>query len=173
MGRKGKHEEWMTEDALLMLRAWARDGLSDKQIAERIGIAESTFYEWKKRYAEFAEALKRGKEPVDIEVENALHRSALGYNAKIKKHFKLKRVEYDPDTGKKVKEWEELQEAEDEVHVTADVTAQKFWLVNRKPEAWREKRSEDVRIDAGDAAPTGVILIPAVRERAEEGGAGE
>ena len=47
MGRKGKHEEWLTEDALLMLRAWARDGLSDKQIAQRIGIAESTFYEWK------------------------------------------------------------------------------------------------------------------------------
>ncbi|WP_301965641.1 helix-turn-helix domain-containing protein [uncultured Ruminococcus sp.] len=77
---KGKYEKWLKEDNLLLLEGWAREGLTDEQIAKNIGITVSTFYEWKKKYSEISESLKKGKEVVDYEVENALLSSALGGN---------------------------------------------------------------------------------------------
>lgn len=77
---KGKYEKWPKEENLLLLEGWARDGLTDEQIAKNIGITVSTFYEWKKKYSEISESLKKGKEVVDYEVENALLSSALGGN---------------------------------------------------------------------------------------------
>lgn len=44
-----KYEEWLTEEGLLLIEGWARDGLIDEQIAGNMGISTSTFYEWKKK----------------------------------------------------------------------------------------------------------------------------
>lgn len=74
---KGKYETWLTPEHLTLLQGWTRDGLTDEQLAARMGIASATLYEWKKKYPEISDALKRGKEVVDYEVENALLRSAL------------------------------------------------------------------------------------------------
>lgn len=76
---KGKYEYWLTPEGLLRLEAWARDGLVDEQIAENIGINPATLYDWKKKYPKISESLKRGKEVIDIQVENALLKRALGY----------------------------------------------------------------------------------------------
>ena len=78
-GRRGKYEDWLTEDGLLKVQGWARDGLSNEQIAHNIGINKDTLYEWQKRFSDFSDALKKGKEVVDREVENALLKRALGY----------------------------------------------------------------------------------------------
>ena len=136
-----KYEKWLEPDGLLLLEAWARDGLSDAQIAEKCGIQRPTLYEWKKKYPDISDALKRGKEVVDIEVENALLKKALGYTVEIKKTFKVRRVEY--ENGKKLREEEELVAGYDEVHIPADTVAQKFWLANRKPKTWREKPEDN------------------------------
>lgn len=77
---KGKYQEWLTPDGITRLEAWARDGLTDEQLAAKIGIAAATLYDWKNKYPGISEALKRGKEVVDIEVENALLKRALGYD---------------------------------------------------------------------------------------------
>lgn len=61
-----------------MLQGWARDGLTDEQIAHNIGISKVTIYDWKNKYADFANALKKGKEVIDYAVENALLKKALG-----------------------------------------------------------------------------------------------
>ena len=76
---KGKYEYWLTEEGLLLLEGWARDGLTDEQIAHNIGISTSTLNNWKNKYVEILESLKRGKEVVDRQVENALLKRALGY----------------------------------------------------------------------------------------------
>lgn len=77
---KGKYEKWLEPDSLILLKAWARDGLTDEQIAQKMGIAVSTLYDWKNKYSEFSETLKKGKEVVDIEVENALYKLAIDGN---------------------------------------------------------------------------------------------
>lgn len=144
---KGKFEYWLTEDGLMLIEAMARDGLSDEQIAKRCGVTATTLYEWKKRFPEISEALRRGKEIVDIEVENALYKKCIGYNVPVTKHFKLKEIQYDESTGKKISEVEELVEVEETMHIPADTTAQKFWLANRRPDKWREKQQVDVNAD--------------------------
>lgn len=136
---KGKYQQWMEPEGLILITGWARDGLNEAQIAKNMGVAMSTLSEWKNRYSEISEALKKGKEVADREVENALYKKCLGYNVKIKKTFKVKKVEFDPKSGKKIAEREELKTGEDEVHVPADTTAQIYWLKNRKPSVWREK----------------------------------
>lgn len=74
---KGKYEDWLTESGLTLLVGWARDGLTDEQIASNCGISPSTLYRWKNDHREICNALKRGKEVVDYQVENALLNKAL------------------------------------------------------------------------------------------------
>lgn len=70
---KGKYEQWLTPEGLLKLEGWARDGLTDEQIAQKIGIHRDTLNEWKKKYSDISDTLKRGKEVVDLRVENQEH----------------------------------------------------------------------------------------------------
>lgn len=140
---KGKYKYWLTSDGLLRLEAYARDGLTDEQIAKNMDISVATLYNYKRDHLEILEALKRGKEVVDIEVENALLKKTKGYTVELLKTFKVKQTLYDPDTGKKVAEKEVLETGIDEVHIPADTTAQIFWLKNRKAAEWRDKTEID------------------------------
>lgn len=121
---KGKYEYWLTPEGLIKLEGWARDGLTDEQIASNMGIRRETLIDWKKKYPNISNTLKRGKEVVDYEVENALLKRALGYTVKEEKLTKDGMV------------------VELEREVPGDVTAQIFWLKNRKPDAWRDKPEE-------------------------------
>lgn len=94
-----KIDEWLTDDKLILLQGWARDGLTNEQIANNIGINVKTLYEWKNKHSNISNALKDGRDVVDYQVENALLLNALSGN----------------------------------------VTAQIFWLKNRKKNEWREK----------------------------------
>lgn len=99
---KGKYEKWLTPDGLTLLQGWAREGLTDEQIAHNMGINAATLYRYKNEHGEICEALKKGKDVVDFEVENALLKNALSGN----------------------------------------VTAQIYWLKNRKPDKYRDKPPE-------------------------------
>ena len=88
----------------------ARDGKSKQEIAKRIGISNQTLFEWIRRFPEIADALKRGKEPYDIEIENALHDSAKGYFVTIKEPIKLKRVKQKQGEGRIEEEYIEYAE---------------------------------------------------------------
>lgn len=121
---KGKYENWLASEGLVRLEGWARDGLTDEQIAKNIGISRSTLSMWKIKFPEFADSLKKGKEVVDREVENALLKRALGY-----KCTETRTVISEKD-GKKT----EITIKE----VIPSTTAQIFWLKNRKPGTWRD-----------------------------------
>lgn len=122
---KGKYQEWLEPEGLLKIEGWARDGLTDEQIAHNMGISPSTLYEWKNAYSEFSESLKRGKEVVDRQVENALLKRALGYEyEEVSEKYELGIL-----TERKVTKKQ----------VVPDTTAQIFWLKNRKPADWRDK----------------------------------
>lgn len=94
-----KIDEWLEPDNLILLEGWARDGLTNEQIAHNMGINAKTLYDWKKKESKICNILKRKREIVDYEVENALLKNAMNGN----------------------------------------VTAQIFWLKNRKKLEWREK----------------------------------
>ena len=77
---KPKYEYWLTEDGKTLIQGWARDGLTDEQIANNIGITRKTLYEWMKKYGDICDTLKKGKEIVDYQVENSLLKEALKGN---------------------------------------------------------------------------------------------
>ena len=129
-----KHQEWLEPEGLLKLEAWARDGLTDEQIASNMGIVPSTLYEWKNKFSEISESLKRGKEVVDIQVENALLKRALGYSYT----ETTKELKYNAETEQQELVTTKVVTKE----VVPDTTAQIFWLKNRKPNEWRDKPKE-------------------------------
>lgn len=145
---KSKAEYWLTSDGLTLLSGWAREGLTDEQIAKNMKISRSTLNEWKKKHSDISDTLKKNKEIVDYEVENALLKKCFGYNAKVLKNVKVKHVDYN-DEGRKISEHEEIVEVYDEVHIPADTTAEIIWLKNRQPDKWRDKPKETVNEEEG------------------------
>ena len=77
---KGKYQKWLEPESLILLEGWARDGLTDEQIAKNMGVSYSTLKDWKNKYSAISATLKKGKEVVDFQVENALLSSALDGN---------------------------------------------------------------------------------------------
>lgn len=120
-----KIDEWLEQDKLILLEGWARDGLTEEQIANNIGISRQSLWEWKKKEVDILNALKKGKEVVDIEVENALLKRALGYTITLKKQ-KVDKEGY-------------VHDLFEDVHVPGDTTAQIFWLKNRRKQQWRDR----------------------------------
>lgn len=131
MGAKGKYQDWLENEKLILLEGWARDGLSDEQIAHNMGIALGTYYDWRKKFPKFSEAIKKGKEVVDREVENALYKSAMGYSVDectYERRFDKKKGTYEMTLIKKVTK-----------HIPPSNTAQIFWLKKRKPDVWGDE----------------------------------
>lgn len=126
---KGKYQKWLEPENLLLLESWARDGMTDEQLAKKMGISTSTLNAWKNKYPEILEALKKGKEVVDTLVENALLKNAEGYY-------------YYEDAVVKYKDSFEVVKVKR--YAKPDTTAQIFWLKNRKPDQWREKQQVDI-----------------------------
>ncbi|API89038.1 transposase [Marinilactibacillus sp. 15R] len=127
-----KYTEWLTEEGLLKIEGWARDGLTDEQIAHNIGIQRPTLYDWKKKHSDISDALKRGKEVVDRQVENALFKSATGYEyEEVTKEL--------TDVGMRVTKIVTKQ-------VSPNPTSAIFWLKNRKPAEWRDKTEVDATV---------------------------
>ena len=125
---KGQYKEWLEKDNLLLLQGWARDGLIDEQIAHNMGISTTTLYEWKKKYSEIADTLKKTKEVVDRQVENALFKKA----------------------------------------IEGDTTAMIFWLKNRRPNDWRDKR-ETALSGAVQTVPDKLLFVSAEDNDDENG----
>ena len=132
---KGKYQKWLEPEGLTLLTGWARNGLTDEQIAKNMGISRSTLAEWKKKYSDISDTLKKGKEVVDIEVENALLKKALGYSYK----ETTKELSVDNETG----ESKLVVTKEVTKHIAPDTAAGIFWLKNRRPDEWRDRVQED------------------------------
>lgn len=129
---KGKYAEWLEGDNLILLQGWARSGLTDEQIAANMGIHISTLYAWKNKHSEINDILKRTKEVVDYEVENALFKSAMGYDYTEEvweRRFIKERGEYDMVLTKRMLK-----------HADPNPTSLIYWLKNRKRAEWRDKQ---------------------------------
>ena len=174
---KSKYESHVAP-FLEKIALWAQKGASQAEIAGKLDLAVSTFKLYLAKgekgeapYMDLSDCLTQANEIPDDTVEAALYKSATGYNATIKKTFKIKEVFFDEETGRKIKETEKLVTGLDEVHVAANVTAQMFWLANRRADRWKYK--PEPAHDDNEGA-TGVVELPAVMEKPnppEEAGA--
>lgn len=77
---KTTYNDWEAEEKILLLQGWARNGLTNEQIASNMSIGITTLWEWRKKSPKIANALKIGKDEADIQVENALYKAALEGN---------------------------------------------------------------------------------------------
>lgn len=121
-----------TEDNLIRIAAWTRNGLTEEQIAKNLGISYSTFRKAKKdpEYGQqIVAALIQTKEVVDMQVENMLYKRAMGYSYdEVKEEYEGGVLTKRTITTKTV---------------IPDTMAQIFWLKNRKPTEWRDRREVD------------------------------
>lgn len=129
---RAKYQEWLKEENLIKVEAWAKSGLSEKQISQNMGIAYSTLKEWKKKYSALSASLKKGKEVTDFEVENAMHKSALGYYVEETKTYITETNGVQTKKIEKYKKW-----------IPPNSTSQIFWLKNRKPDVWMDRKAKD------------------------------
>lgn len=144
--RDSKVDFWLTEDGLMLIRSWARDTFSKKEIAERMGIDASTLVKWQEKYEEIDEAIKTTRELVDYQVECAVLKAALGYKTK----------EVKVTVGKKVINGEMVEMLKETTikEVPPNVNAAIFWLNNRKFDEWKRNRDKVVEVDPDDQQVT-------------------
>lgn len=162
--KRADPSDWLTPKGLAQIEEWALMALTNNQIAKNMGIGLSTFYKWQSEYSDLVDALKKGKVVVDLEVENALFKRATGFKTTEDKyiHVPMDSEEIDEFVQIQCDAWEEdnpgwtvaqrdkfieslpktkkvLVESKDKF-VPPDTVAAIFWLKNRKPEEWRDKR---------------------------------
>lgn len=129
MARKGKYEEWLEKDKLILLEGWRRDGLSYEQIAANIGISTQTFNDWCWKYKEIKEAVKKGEEVCVYEVENALYKAAIGYDVVESEQIETEMPDGSITTQKRMRKR----------HIPPSVGAICFILKNRRSSKWQDK----------------------------------
>lgn len=140
-----------TDDFPALAEMYAREGMIESDIAKKLGVSPQTFDTYKHRYPSFLVALKRGKAPIDFDVENALLKRAMGYT-----FTETKREIENLDNGvilvKSVTET--IKE------VVPDVTAQIFWLKNRNPQRWRDVKGVEMTGKGGkDLVPSKCVNL--------------
>lgn len=126
---KGLYEKWLEPDNLLLLSGWRRDGLDMAQIAKNIGIKRQTLYRWADAHKPIGDALKKGSEVCHIEVENALYKSACGYDV-----TETEQQETIYEDGSKI-----IVKRAKKRHIPPNLGAICFILKNRLPDKWRDR----------------------------------
>lgn len=124
---RGKFHIWLQEDNLIRIENWARMGLTDEQIAKNMGVNKTTLYDWIKKFPDISNSIKKGKAPIDFEVENALFKRAIGYE-----YEEVETIIEEID-GKQRKRIKKIKKV-----ALPETSAMIFWLKNRKPEQWRK-----------------------------------
>jgi len=127
-----KNSKYDPDETPILIEQYARDGMTNEEIAASLGISVRTLYRWQDKYSQVSQALKNGKEVVDAQVERALLKRALGYEYEEKKTY------IEETGGRQKKKIEKTIK-----HIKPNTTAQIFWLKNRKPEQWRNAQPDD------------------------------
>lgn len=112
-----------------------RRGATAKEVADELEVSVSTLYKWADEDDAFSEALKGNRDIVDMQVEKSLLQRAMGYKASEKKT-----IVQSGNNGEQKPVRIEIIEKE----IPPDTTACIFWLKNRNPDLWRDKREYDV-----------------------------
>lgn len=124
----------------------AKEGLIDIQIAKKLGIGETTFYEYQEKHPKFTEAIKIGKVESDQEIVESMRKKAKGFfEEETTTEMKLN----EDGTAGQVTSIKKTKK-----YYPPDTGAGAFWLKNRQPKEWR-----DVRQIEGNLGGSVVIMV--------------
>ena len=156
-----KIKNWLRKENLDKITAWASDRTkSVSDIADLMGISASTLHLWLKEKSEIKEAFENGRIVVDDCAENQFMKMCFGYNVKIKKPHKVRRYTFD-EKGRRVEEFEEFVQVEEEMHIPASWPALQVYLFNRMPDRYRPINLL-APPDDDEKNITGVVEMPAI-----------
>ena len=161
---RAEYKKWLEPDNLTRLRSWARDGLTNEQIAKKIGVRRQTISEWSKKYPDIADALKKGKEVVDSEIEDSLisimkkhtvtttqykmvKKDAFNLKAERSKFANIYKLDHPNATKEEVgiavaehvDVYEKIPISKTVTEVDPNASAIIFWLKNRRPDVYRDQ----------------------------------
>lgn len=122
-----------------LARRMCENGATDQEVADVLRVDRATLYRWLAEHSELRDAMRLGKEPADDRVERALYARAVGYE------FDTVKIMQDKGAPVIVPYRE---------HVPPDPTASLRWLLNRRPEAWRDRKE----LTGADGEPLTVKL---------------
>ena len=145
---------------LCLIEKWKRYDLTDEEICNRLKIKKSSFYSYKRKYPELEQALRKGKDETNAEVENALLKSSLGYEYVEESVATRKEVIY--ENGKRVSEISEPVKISLKKFKPSETAAAKLWLTNRDAENWKEKNQLDIGNSSNE--PIRVVFSKEVEE---------
>jgi hypothetical protein len=114
--------------------AMARLGGTDFEIAEELGVKTSTVWRWRSKYPEFCSAIDSGRDTFDNRIERSLAQRAAGYSYHSEKVFQYEG---------------QIIRADVVEHCPPEVNACRLWLMNRRPDKWRDK--QELKLDGSDA----------------------
>lgn len=158
-GRNPGAADWITEDGLLLIEGWARDGITDKQIAEnQIGISERTFTRWKRDNPSIVSALKKGRAPVIEKVEKSLYDLC-----QVQKYTETVEEIVETPDGKKKRQVRRITR-----ETPPNPTAIIFALKNLKPHKWRDKQEIKGNLGLEAEVPKLYAALEKAAERSKE-----
>lgn len=159
-----EYKKWLEPNNLTKLRSWARDGLTNEQIAKKIGVKRQTFQRWLSTYSDMSDALKKGKEIVDAEIEDSLisimkkhtvtttqykmvKKDAFNLKAERSKFANIYKLDHPNATKEEVgiavaehvDVYEKIPISKTVTEVDPNASAIIFWLKNRRPDVYRDQ----------------------------------
>lgn len=156
---KGIYQDWIQGEGLERVRTLVAEGVPDKDIAKNvIGISRGTLYEWRQLYPDFADDFKKSRavyyDTTNQEVINAIKNRAIGYTYTETTRERIKNKETD--------EYELVVTKEVTKHLPADPTSAFYWLQNRMPDEWKDRRN--VGQEPDESGETGVVALASVAD---------
>lgn len=131
----------LVEEKLFEIEMWCRNGMLEKDIVKKLNISVASFEQYKNKHEKLKDALKKGKERVDFEVEDSLYKKCIGSYVEEDKAFKCKKVFYDDNNNRC--ESEEVVTVKVKTFIPADTTAIAIWLNNRRSSYWRRNSNKE------------------------------
>lgn len=126
-GRPSKYDPAFAKQA----EALCKLGATNADLADFFEVTIRTIERWSSSKDDFCRALKMGKAEADERVERSLYHRAVGYT------FDSEIVKITNDGS--------VYRTPTREHVPPDTTAAIFWLKNRDPSNWRDKREHEVK----------------------------
>lgn len=157
---KGLYQKWLEPENLILLQGWRRDGLDMSQIAHNVGVKRQTLYDWCTKHKEIADALKKGVEVSNYEVENALYKSAVGFYVTEVDQTEVEGFDANGEPRKTVTKHQRRR------YIPPQLGAMCFILKNRLPEKWRDHPI----VEDNRALETLANILEETKRAAEEDG---